>query len=104
MIWPSKWRHLKGLSDIMALASFRRDDPRHYLTSPLFATEPLRKPSLSIFLFLITSPSEVYPPRESPLCFFCLAGARFPRAGSADSLKPHALRVPSSRRAGLERI
>src|SRR5918999_5365136 len=42
MIWPSKWRHLKGLSDIMALASFRRDDPRHYLTSPLFATEPLK--------------------------------------------------------------
>src|SRR5919106_4214176 len=41
MIWPSKWRHLKGLSDLMALASCRRDDPRHYSTSPLFATEPL---------------------------------------------------------------
>jgi hypothetical protein len=24
MIWPSKWHHLKGLSDIMALASFSR--------------------------------------------------------------------------------
>jgi len=42
MIWPSKWRHLKGLSDIMALASFRSDDPGHYPTSPLFATEPFR--------------------------------------------------------------
>jgi hypothetical protein len=31
---------LKGLADIMALASFRRDDPRPYPTSPLFATEP----------------------------------------------------------------
>jgi hypothetical protein len=25
----------------MAWASFRRDDPGHYLTSPLFATEPM---------------------------------------------------------------
>src|ERR671919_2124202 len=41
MIWPSKWRHLKGLSDIMALASLRRDDPGDYPTSPLFATEPV---------------------------------------------------------------
>jgi hypothetical protein len=41
MIWPSKWRDLKGLSDIMALASLRRDDPRPYPTSPLFATEPI---------------------------------------------------------------
>jgi hypothetical protein len=40
MIWPSKWRHLKGLSDIMALAPVRGDDPGHYPTSPLFATEP----------------------------------------------------------------
>src|SRR5919106_406315 len=40
MIWPSKWRHLKGLADIMALASSRSNDPRHYPTSPLFATEP----------------------------------------------------------------
>jgi hypothetical protein len=31
---------LKGLADIMALASSRRDDPGPYPTSPLFATEP----------------------------------------------------------------
>src|ERR671919_2498049 len=43
MIWPSKWRHLKGLLDIMALASFRRDDHRPYPTNPLFATEPQRQ-------------------------------------------------------------
>jgi hypothetical protein len=40
MIWPSKCRHLKGLLDILALASFRRDDHRPYPTNPLFATEP----------------------------------------------------------------
>src|SRR5918999_6106950 len=40
MIWPSKWRHLKGLADIMALASFRGDDLGHYPTRPLFATDP----------------------------------------------------------------
>src|SRR5918992_5613508 len=40
MIWPSKRRHLKGVSDIMALAPFRRDHPGPYPTSPLFATEP----------------------------------------------------------------
>src|SRR5918996_319247 len=33
MIGPSKWRHLKGLADIMALASCRRDDPRSYPTN-----------------------------------------------------------------------
>src|ERR671914_1485035 len=40
MIWPSKWRHLKGLSDITILPTSRRNDPGHYPTSPLFATEP----------------------------------------------------------------
>src|SRR5919106_2683175 len=46
MIWPSKWRHLKGLSDLIALASCRRDDPRPYPTKPLFATEPSADPLL----------------------------------------------------------
>jgi hypothetical protein len=39
-------------------------------------------------LRLYTSLSEVQPPREVPLCFFCLAGARSLRAGGADSVKP----------------
>jgi hypothetical protein len=50
----------------MALASSRRNDPRHYPTSPLFATEPIGRPEEGDWFFFrsintaVASPEEMY--------------------------------------------
>ena len=53
---------------------------------------------------LITSLYEAWPPRELPLCFFCLAGARSPQAGGADSVKPCPTTGGHPKGLGLEGI
>src|SRR5918999_1037464 len=74
--------------------------PAYKSTYRAFSESPL---FLFFFCLLPRSPRHGVPERSS-LCFFCLAGARTPRAGGADSVKPCPTTGGHPKGVGLEGI
>src|SRR5918999_1899182 len=98
---PPSFPARKGLPPLRTQGSPLRSDPflryRSGMDKPLTSFTPLFKsnyrafsesPLNLIFFCLIPRYPRDGVPGRSSLCFFCLAGARFLRAGGADSVKP----------------